>query len=338
MESNFKTNRLLLITLTIISAIVSAVLARIIVLSITRPLDKAVSIARAIAQGDLTQKINITHHDETGVLLNALAEMQVHLQDIVTEVKNGAVSLSATAEQIVAGNQNLAARTEEQAASVEETAASMEQITATVKNTAANTLKATTLSADTAGVVKHNGDMMEQVTDKIRTINTTATRMSDIINLIDSIAFQTNILALNAAVEAARAGEHGRGFAVVAGEVRLLAQRSADSASEIRTLIENSAGQTREGLQLVEEAAESLRGIVSNVSQMDDLLHEIGHASHEQTDGITQINSAIGLIDSATQQNATLVEQSVAAASSLNEQAGTLNEMVGVFQLAGTPS
>ena len=231
--------------------------------------------------------------------------MQVHLQDIVTEVKNGAVSLSATAEQIVAGNQNLAARTEEQAASVEETAASMEQITATVKNTAANTLKATALSADTAGVVKHNGEMMEQVTDKIRMINTTATRMSDIINLIDSIAFQTNILALNAAVEAARAGEHGRGFAVVAGEVRLLAQRSADSAGEIRALIENSAGQTREGLQLVEEAAESLRGIVSNVSQMADLLHEIGHASHEQTDGITQINSAIGLIDSATQQNAT---------------------------------
>lgn len=338
MESNFKTNRLLLITLTIISAIVSAVLARIIVVSITRPLDKAVTLARAIAQGDLTQQVNVTHHDETGVLLNALAEMQVHLQDIVTEVKNGAVSLSATAEQIVAGNQNLAARTEEQAASVEETAASMEQITATVKNTAANTLKATALSADTAGVVKHNGEMMEQVTDKIRMINTTATRMSDIINLIDSIAFQTNILALNAAVEAARAGEHGRGFAVVAGEVRLLAQRSADSAGEIRTLIENSAGQTREGLQLVEEAAESLRGIVSNVSQMADLLHEIGHASHEQTDGITQINSAIGLIDSATQQNATLVEQSVAAASSLNEQAGTLNEMVGVFQLAGTPS
>ncbi|HDU8695814.1 TPA: MCP four helix bundle domain-containing protein [Morganella morganii subsp. morganii] len=337
-ESNFKTNRLLLIALTIISAIISAVLARIIVVSITRPLDKAVTLARAIAQGDLTQQINVTHHDETGVLLNALAEMQVHLQDIVTEVKNGAVSLSATAEQIVAGNQNLAARTEEQAASVEETAASMEQITATVKNTAANTLKATALSADTAGVVKHNGEMMEQVTDKIRMINTTATRMSDIINLIDSIAFQTNILALNAAVEAARAGEHGRGFAVVAGEVRLLAQRSADSAGEIRTLIENSAGQTREGLQLVEEAAESLRGIVSNVSQMDDLLHEIGHASHEQTDGITQINSAIGLIDSATQQNATLVEQSVAAASSLNEQAGTLNEMVGVFQLAGTPS
>ena len=153
MESNFKTNRLLLITLTIISAIVSAVLARIIVLSITRPLDKAVSIARAIAQGDLTQKINITHHDETGVLLNALAEMQGHLQDIVTEVKNGAVSLSATAEQIVAGNQNLAARTEEQAASVEETAASMEQITATVKNTAANTLKATTLSADTVSML-----------------------------------------------------------------------------------------------------------------------------------------------------------------------------------------
>ena len=336
LESNFKTNRALLLTLTAISIIISAVLARIIVRTITGPLDEAVRFARAIAEGDLTQHINTTHKDETGVLLHALSEMQLHLQEIVREVKNGSESLSATAEQIMAGNQNLAARTEEQAGSVEETAASMEQITATVKNTAANTQKATALSANTAGVVKHNGEMMQQMTEKIRTINATATKMSDIINLIDSIAFQTNILALNAAVEAARAGEHGRGFAVVAGEVRLLAQRSADSASEIRSLIENSAGQTQEGLKLVEDAAESLRGIVTNVSQMDALLHEIGHASHEQTDGITQINSAIGLIDSATQQNATLVEQSVAAASALNDQAGTLNEMVGVFRIEKT--
>ncbi|EII0663541.1 MCP four helix bundle domain-containing protein [Salmonella enterica] len=332
-EGDFKTNRTLLITLALISIAAGCVMGWYIVRSITRPLDEAVRFAEAIADGDLTRHITTDYKDETGVLLQALMAMKTRLLDIVQEVQNGSESISTAAAQIVAGNQDLAARTEEQASSVEETAASMEQITSTVKNTADHTSEATKLSAGAASVVKNNGEMMNQVTQKMRVINDTANRMSDIINIIDSIAFQTNILALNAAVEAARAGEHGRGFAVVAGEVRQLAQKSASSASEIRNLIEDSTSQTQEGMQLVEKASALINGMVDNVEEMDVILREIGQASREQTDGISQINSAIGLIDAATQQNSCLVEESVAAAASLNEQALHLKELVNVFRV-----
>ncbi|EJH7535901.1 TPA: HAMP domain-containing protein [Salmonella enterica subsp. enterica serovar Enteritidis] len=332
-KEDFKNNRTLLITLALISIAAGCVMGWYIVRSITRPLDDAVRFAEAIADGDLTRHITTDYKDETGVLLQALMAMKTRLLDIVQEVQNGSESISTAAAQIVAGNQDLAARTEEQASSVEETAASMEQITATVKNTADHTSEATKLSAGAASVVKNNGEMMNQVTQKMRVINDTANRMSDIINIIDSIAFQTNILALNAAVEAARAGEHGRGFAVVAGEVRQLAQKSASSASEIRNLIEDSTSQTQEGMHLVEKASALINGMVDNVEEMDVILREIGQASREQTDGISQINSAIGLIDAATQQNSCLVEESVAAAASLNEQALHLKELVNVFRV-----
>lgn len=332
-ESDFKANRILLVALALAGIVASCVMGLYIVRSITRPLDDAVQFAEAIAEGDLTRTIACEQRDETGVLLQALMTMKNRLQEIVQEVQNGSENISSAAAQIVAGNQDLAARTEEQASSVEQTAASMEQITATVKNTAEHTGEATKLSAGAATVVKNNGEMMNQVTQKMRVINETANRMSDIINLIDSIAFQTNILALNAAVEAARAGEHGRGFAVVAGEVRQLAQKSASSASEIRNLIEDSTGQTQEGMLLVEKANALINGMVSNVEEMDVILREIGQASREQTDGISQINSAIGLIDATTQQNSCLVEESVAAAASLNEQALHLKELVKVFHV-----
>ena len=332
-NGDFKSNRLWLIIITLFSVGAGSLIGWYIVRSITRPLGTAVAFAEAIAQGDLTRNITSHGKDETGHLLNALMEMKTRLQEIVQQVQTGSENISSAAAQIVAGNQDLAARTEEQASSVEQTAASMEQITATVKNTASHTGEATNLSADAAMVVKNNGEMMKQVTSKMRLINETSNRMSDIIDLIDAIAFQTNILALNAAVEAARAGEHGRGFAVVAGEVRQLAQKSASSASEIRQLIESSTSQTQDGMNLVEKASGLINGMVGNVEEMDVILREIRQASHEQTEGISQINSAIGLIDATTQQNSALVEESVAAAASLNEQATQLKELVKVFRV-----
>lgn len=333
-EGDFRTNRLLLIVITLFSVAAASLIGWLIVRSITRPLNDAVNFAQAIADGDLTRSITSRGKDETGLLLTALMEMKTRLLEIVQQVQTGSENISSAAAQIVAGNQDLAARTEEQASSVEQTAASMEQITATVKNTASHTGEATNLSADAAAVVKNNGEMMKQVTSKMRLINETSNRMSDIIDLIDAIAFQTNILALNAAVEAARAGEHGRGFAVVAGEVRQLAQKSATSASEIRQLIESSTSQTQDGMNLVEKASGLINGMVGNVEEMDVILREIRQASHEQTEGISQINSAIGLIDATTQQNSALVEESVAAAASLNEQAMHLKELVRVFRVS----
>lgn len=333
-EGDFRTNRLLLILITLFSVAAASLTGWFIVRSITRPLNDAVNFAEAIADGDLTGSITSHGKDETGLLLTALMEMKTRLLEIVQQVQTGSENISSAAAQIVAGNRDLAARTEEQASSVEQTAASMEQITATVKNTASHTGEATNLSADAAAVVKNNGEMMKQVTSKMRLINETSNRMSDIIDLIDAIAFQTNILALNAAVEAARAGEHGRGFAVVAGEVRQLAQKSATSASEIRQLIESSTSQTQDGMNLVEKASGLINGMVGNVEEMDVILREIRQASHEQTEGISQINSAIGLIDATTQQNSALVEESVAAAASLNEQAMHLKELVRVFRVS----
>ena len=333
-EGDFRTNRLLLVLITLFSVAAASLTGWFIVRSITRPLNDAVNFAEAIADGDLTGSIISHGKDETGLLLTALMEMKTRLLEIVQQVQTGSENISSAAAQIVAGNQDLAARTEEQASSVEQTAASMEQITATVKNTASHTGEATNLSADAAAVVKNNGEMMKQVTSKMRLINETSNRMSDIIDLIDAIAFQTNILALNAAVEAARAGEHGRGFAVVAGEVRQLAQKSATSASEIRQLIESSTSQTQDGMNLVEKASGLINGMVGNVEEMDVILREIRQASHEQTEGISQINSAIGLIDATTQQNSALVEESVAAAASLNEQAMHLKELVRVFRVS----
>lgn len=335
-DGDYHFNKYLLITLTIISIAIACIMGWFITLSITRPLGAAVGFAQAIAEGDLTQHVEIKNQDETGVLLRALVEMKKRLLEIVQEVQNGSESISAAAGQIVAGNQHLAARTEEQATSVEETASSMEQITSTVQNTAEHTHQATQLAADTAVVVANNGRMMNEVTNKIRAIHSSSNQMTEIINLIDSIAFQTNILALNASVEAARAGEHGRGFAVVAGEVRLLAQKSANSANDIRLLIENSLTRTKEGMELVEHVEQQIDGMIKNVEEMDQRLQEIGQASHEQSAGILQINSAVGQLDVTTQQNASLVEESVAAAASLNEQALHLKQLVNYFQVSAT--
>lgn len=337
-NEDYETNKVLLAILSVVSIAIGCAMGWFITISITRPLDSAVGFAQAIASGDLTQNIKIQSKDETGILLESLVDMKARLLEIVQEMQNGSESISAAAGQIVAGNQNLAARTEEQAASVEETASSMEQITSTVQNTTEHTHEATSLANNAEIAVKDNGRMMIQLTDKMRAINTSSVQMTDIINLIDSIAFQTNILALNASVEAARAGEHGRGFAVVAGEVRLLAQKSAASANDIRGLIDNSSSQAKDGMSLVEKASNQIHGMVASVQEMNALLQEIGQASREQSDGISQINSAVGQLDLMTQQNASLVEESVVAAGSLNEQAFHLKELASYFRVSSKPA
>ena len=331
-EGDFRSNRLLLILLTLFSIAAGSLIGWFIVRAITRPLGEAVHFAKAISEGDLTGSITPHGKDETGLLLHALMEMKTRLLDIVQQVQTGSENISSAAAQIVAGNQDLAARTEEQASSVEQTAASMEQITATVKNTASHTGEATNLSADAATVVKNNGEMMKQVTSKMRLINETSNRMSDIIDLIDAIAFQTNILALNAAVEAARAGTQGRGFAVVASEVRTLAQKSAVAAKDIESLIAQSVSSVKNGAELVSRSGEVIDSIISSVNKVNTLMEQISVASEEQSRGISQVGQAVTEMDCVTQQNAALVQQSAAAAASLEEQAQQLSRSISSFR------
>ena len=332
-EGDFRSNRLLLILITLFSVAAGSLIGWFIVRAITRPLGEAVNFAKAISEGDLTGSITPHGKDETGLLLHALMEMKNRLLDIVQQVQTGSENISSAAAQIVAGNQDLAARTEEQASSVEQTAASMEQITATVKNTASHTGEATNLSADAATVVKNNGEMMKQVTSKMRLINETSNRMSDIIDLIDAIAFQTNILALNAAVEAARAGTQGRGFAVVASEVRTLAQKSAVAAKDIESLIAQSVSSVKNGAELVNRSGEVIDSIISSVNKVNTLMEQISVASEEQSRGISQVGQAVTEMDGVTQQNAALVQQSAAAAASLEEQAQQLSRSISSFRL-----
>jgi methyl-accepting chemotaxis protein-2 (aspartate sensor receptor) len=308
-------------------------MAIVISRAIVIPIKHAVEAATRIAAGNLGEEIKVTSKDETGQLTSAISHMQDELIKIVTEIRGGAENIATGASQIMAGTRDLSARTEEQASSIEQTAASMEQISATVKNTGDNTANASQLSARASNAVTDNGKLMASLTQEIQNISSSADKMSDIINLIDSIAFQTNILALNAAVEAARAGEHGKGFAVVAQEVRNLAQKTANSSKEIRTLIENSTQQSVRGLEMVRQVNGKMDELVQNVDSVTSILKEIEQASLEQSDGVHQINIAIGQIDTTTQQNAALVEESVAASEMLNEQARVMQDLVSVFRI-----
>ncbi|MGQ5287777.1 methyl-accepting chemotaxis protein [Pectobacterium actinidiae] len=295
--------------------------------------EQALQVADRVAQGDLTSRITVTSKDETGLLLQSLDRMNTSLSTIVGQVRDGAETISTAASQITAGNQDLSSRTEEQASSLEETAASMEQLASTIKNTAENTQQATEIANKATGAAKQSGDVMLSVTQKMRGIRDSSQRMAEIIGVIDGIAFQTNILALNAAVEAARAGEQGRGFAVVAGEVRSLAQRSATAAREIKDLIDDSVSKIREGMELVDTAEETMGGLTAHVKDVHGIISEISQASREQSDGINQMNLAIGQIDTTTQQNAALVEESASAALSLQAQASVLAEAVSAFKI-----
>jgi len=287
----------------------------------------------SIAAGNLARPIEVYGRNEISGIFEGLKHMQASLRDTVTQVRNGSHAMHTGIGEIAAGNNDLSSRTEQQAASLAQTAASMEQLTATVGQNADNARQAAQLSKNAAQTAQQGGEQTTRMARTMHDIEASSQKIGDITSVIDGIAFQTNILALNAAVEAARAGEHGRGFAVVAGEVRQLAQKSASSASEIRSLIENSAGQAREGMALVEEAGGLITGMVKNVNEMDGILKEIAQASREQSDGIAQINTAIGMIDTTTQQNSALVEESVAAAASLQDQAHHLKEMIKVFRV-----
>ena len=314
--------------------VVAGLLALWIIRSTTRPLAEAAAIARAVAGGDLAMEFAANGKNETGLLLAALHDMKTRLAAIVSEVRRNAEGVATASAQIAQGNNDLSSRTEEQASALEETAASMEELSSTVKQNADNAQQGNQLALGASTVAVKGGDVVGQVVDTMKGINDSSKKIADIIGVIDSIAFQTNILALNAAVEAARAGEQGRGFAVVASEVRSLAQRSADAAKEIKGLINASVQRVEQGSALVDQAGVTMSEVVSSIRRVTDIMGEISSASREQSAGVAQVGEAVTQMDQATQQNAALVEESAAAAESLKAQAQQLVQAVAVFKLA----
>ncbi|MBV8635166.1 MAG: MCP four helix bundle domain-containing protein [Burkholderiaceae bacterium] len=309
------------------------VLAWAITKSITAPVAEALQFAQAVAAGDLTSKLKSTGRDEIAALMTALRDMNDGLVRIVSQVRQSSDSIATGSAQIATGNADLSQRTEEQASNLEETAASMEQMNSTVKQNADTAQTATQLASSASAVAARGGEVVGQVVATMDEITASSKKITDIIGVIDGIAFQTNILALNAAVEAARAGEQGRGFAVVASEVRSLAQRSAEAAREIKALISQSTEKVETGARLVGEAGSTMDDIVSQVRKVADLIGEIGAATLEQTQGIGQVSEAVNQLDQVTQQNAALVEESAAAAESLKHQAANLADVVNIFKL-----
>ncbi|MHB2056376.1 methyl-accepting chemotaxis protein [Pantoea dispersa] len=317
-----------------LAILAAVVMGWLLTRSIVHPLNEAVTIASKVAAGDLSSRIEIRSKDETGALMQALQAMNDNLLTIVSDVRAGSDTIAVASNQISSGNIDLSSRTEQQASSLEETASAMEQMTATVKHNADNAREANSLVAKTSGVAKEGGEVMEQVIVKMEAIALSSKKIVDIISVIDSIAFQTNILSLNAAVEAARAGEQGRGFAVVATEVRNLAQRSASAAKEIKVLIEDSVAKVDEGSRLVTHAGSTIGDVVSSVSSVAEIMSEITIASSEQSSGISEINQAITQMEAVTQQNAALVQEASAASQALQEQADRLAQSMSVFKTA----
>jgi methyl-accepting chemotaxis protein len=316
----------------LVAAIVGAT-SLLISRGISVSLDDAIRVANAIAHGDLSSKVKMTGKDEVGQLLHAIGEMTASLVNIVGNVRQSVAAIESASSEIASGNLDLSARTEAQAGSIEETASAMEQLTATVKQNADNAHQADTLASSASSVASEGGKVVQEVVHTMDAINSSSLKIVDIISVIDGIAFQTNILALNAAVEAARAGEQGRGFAVVASEVRSLAQRSASAAREIKELIDDSVDKVQSGSRLVMQAGNTMEQVVTSVQRVSDIVRDISVASGEQSDGIAQVNQAIGMMDQTTQQNAALVEEAAAASQSLREQAKGLAQAVSVFRL-----
>jgi methyl-accepting chemotaxis protein len=302
--------------------------------AVAKPLEGAVKVAERIAEGDLGSTVDVgTRRDEIGRLLQAVASMQDRLRALVGEIRQTADSIQVASAEVATGNADLSHRTEQAASNLQQTASSMEQLTGTVRQSADAAAQANQLAASAAEVAQRGGHVVAQVVTTMDAINASSKKISDIIGVIDGIAFQTNILALNAAVEAARAGEQGRGFAVVAGEVRSLAQRSAEAAREIKSLIGNSVDKVETGSRLVTDAGATMTEIVASVQRVTDIIGEITAASAEQSSGLGQINGAVTQLDQMTQQNAALVEESAAAAESLLEHASRLAGLVSTFRL-----
>jgi methyl-accepting chemotaxis protein len=318
-----------------LSLIIGIAFARMLTRSITVPMARAVRIARTVAAGDLSSRIEVHSKDETGMLLAALKDMNEGLVGIVTQVRSGAESIASASAQVAAGSSDLSARTEQQAASLEETASSMEQLTGTVKQNADGANEAAGVAREVSQTAEEGGAVVGEAMATMDSISESARRVAEIISVIEGIAFQTNILALNAAVEAARAGEHGRGFAVVAAEVRTLAQRAGVAAREIKALIDDSVDKVESGVTLVGRAGSTMRDVLEGVRRVAGIIDDIAAAGREQSAGIGLVNEAIARMDSVTQQNSALVEESACAADALRGQADRLAQMVSVFRLEG---
>lgn len=302
------------------------------------PLNEAVQLARRIAKGDLQGDVVARTTDEIGLLMTSLAEMQGNLAQMVANVRHSAESLQTSSAEIAQGNHDLSSRTEGQASALEQTSASMEELGSAFKQNSDSARQVNQLAMNASTVAVQGGEVVAQVVDTMKGINDASRKISEIIGVIDGIAFQTNILALNAAVEAARAGEQGRGFAVVASEVRSLAGRSADAAKEIKNLINASVERVEQGTVLVDQAGTTMTEVVTSIRRVTDLVSEISSASSEQSAGVSQVGEAVAQMDKATQQNAALVEEMAAAASSLKSQAEELVQTVAVFNLGAHQS
>jgi len=335
-QDNYQSAKSTILALSLAAFICGMICAWLLSRSITRELggepSYAADIARHIAAGDLATEIKIESSDHSS-LLYAMKHMRDSLAEIVSQVRAGTETIASASNQIAAGNMDLSARTEAEASALEETAASMEELNATVRQNADNARQANQFAASASEVAAKGGAVVSEVVCTMHGINSSASKITEIIGVIDGIAFQTNILALNAAVEAARAGEQGRGFAVVATEVRNLAQRSAAAAKEIKVLIGDSLDQVQTGSKLVEQAGATMRDIVDSVGQVAAIMQDITNASQEQSLGIAQVNQAITQMDDTTQQNSALVEEAATASVSLQDQAQNLAQMVSVFKL-----
>ena len=318
---------------------IAVLLAWSITRSITGPLRDSVAVARRVASGDLTSRIDVSGRDEAAELLAALRDMNERLADIVAQIRSGSEAIAVGAGEVASGNQQLSSRTEEHASSLEETASTLEEFTTNVRQSSEHAKQASALASTASATAERGGEVVGRVVSTFQEVSDSSRRISDIVGVIDGISFQTNILALNAAVEAARAGEQGRGFAVVAAEVRSLAQRSAESAKEIRGLIENSVSRVDAGAKLVEQAGKTMEELVVAVKKVAEIMTELATASTEQSSGIEQINRAITQMDTVVQMNASLVEEATAAATSMASQADNLRHAVAQFRTnAHTPT